>query len=387
MKRWQFVLAALAILFAPPFLVIGAFQGLTWPLYWLFHSTSLPAWFGIRGFAITVLGMHVLISAVLMGLLVRRRKRAERWQLVLTAVAVPLAMPFLAFWPLSSLMRLLSSTSMPGWLFGIVAYHLLSEWLLSDTTRYVTISLAALILTSAALIWLMVRERRRIWRRGRLYLLLIALAAVLAFPFVMRYQPAVEAAPDVEMRVVEKPGLLEGVVKQCQVGAEVRGCVYEPLGWVDARTLVYRKWCGGHYTEEGWEPSSPGCPMLYDLNTGKIGLSLIDRAPSYETCKPGVCVTPALAEKEFFAPLYYLPGHFEDPVVSPDGHWVAFTARHVYGPEDLLIISREGNAGMIPVDHRLKTLHACILIISREGNAGMIQNQGALFLQVKQKIA
>jgi len=221
MKRWQFVLAALAILFAPPFLVIGAFQGLTWPLYWLFHSPSLPAWFGIRGFAITVLGMHVLISAVLMGLLVRRRKRAERWQLVLTAVAVPLAMPFLAFWPLSSLMRLLSSTSMPGWLFGIVAYPLLSEWLLSDMTRYVTISLAALILTSAALVWLAVRERRRIWRRGRLYLLLIALASVLAFPFVMRYQPAVEAAPGVELRIVEKPGLLQGAVNRCQVGPAI----------------------------------------------------------------------------------------------------------------------------------------------------------------------
>jgi len=206
-------------------------------------------------------------------------------------------------------------------------------------TRYVTISLAALVLTSAALIWLAVREQRRSWRHGRLYLLLIALAAVLAFPFVMRYQPAVEAAPGVELRIVEKPGLLEGAVKQCQVGAEVRGCVYEPLGWVYEHTLVYRKWCGGFYTKEGWQPGSPGCPMLYDLKTGKIGLSLADRAPSYETCNPAVCVSPALAERTYFPPLHYLPGHFEDPVISPDGRWIAFTARHVYGPEDLLIIS------------------------------------------------
>ena len=364
MKRWQFVLAALAILFAPPFLVIGAFQGLTWPLYWLFHSTSLPAWFGIRGFAITVLGMHVLISAVLMGLLVRRRKRAERWQLVLTAVAVPLAMPFLAFWPLSSLMRLLSSISMPGWLFGIVAYRLLSVWFLSDMTRYVTISLTALILTSAALIWLVARERKRIWRRGRLYLLLIALASVLAFPFVMRYQPAVEAAPGVELRIMEKPGLLQGVVKRYQVAAEIRGqCQYEPLGWMDAQTLVYRKWCGGYYTEEGWQPGDPQPPQAYHLNTNEVLPFDGDLgALSDETCAPGVCVSPALAEKKYFPPLHYLPGHFEDPIISPDGRWIAFTARHVYGPEDLLIISREGNAGMI-------------------------QNQGTLFPQVKQKFA
>jgi len=52
-----------------------------------------------------------------------------------------------------------------------------------------------------------------------------------------------------------------------------------------------------------------------------------------------VCVSPALAERTYFPPLHYLPGHFEDPVISPDGRWIAFTARHVYGPEDLLIIS------------------------------------------------
>jgi len=27
--------------------------------------------------------------------------------------------------------------------------------------------------------------------------------------------------------------------------------------------------------------------------------------------------------------------------MTANGRWVAFTARHVYGPEDLLIISRE----------------------------------------------
>ena len=341
MKRWQFVLTTLVILFAPPFLVTVAIQWLFWLLYWLFHSTSLPAWFGIRGFAITVLGMHVLISAVLMGLLVRRQKRAERWQLVLTAVAIPLAMPFLAIGSLSLLWKSLYRLSLPNIQFALELPAFLYEWLLSDMTRYVTISLAALILTSAALIWLAVRERRRIWRRGRFYVFLVALTSVLAFPFVMRYQPAVEAAPGVELRIVEKPGLLEGVVKQCQVGAEVRGCVYEPLGWVYEHTLLYRKWCGGFYTKEGWQPGSPGCPMLYDLKTGKIGGSLADRAPSYETCNPAVCVSPALAERTYFPPLRYLPGHFEDPVISPDGRWIAFTARHVYGPEDLLVISRE----------------------------------------------
>ena len=344
MKRWQFVLAALAILFAPPFLVTVAIQWLFWLLYRLFDSVSLPAWFGIQGFAVTVVGVHIVISTVLMGLLVHRQKRAERWQLVLTAVAVPLAMPFLALWLLSAVMRLPSSISMPGWLFGILAYPSLSQWLLSDMTRYVTISLAALILTSAALIWLMVHERRWIWRRGRFYVLLVALTSVLAFPFVMRYQPAVEAAPGVELRIVEKPGLLEGAVKQCQIEGDLRGaCQYEPLGWADAQTLVYRKWCGGDYTEEGWQPGDPQPPQAYNLNTNEVTPFDGDLdALSDETCAPGLCVSPALAERTYFPPLYYLPGHFGDPLVSPDGRWVAFTARHVYGPEDLLIISKIG---------------------------------------------
>ena len=60
-------------------------------------------------------------------------------------------------------------------------------------------------------------------------------------------------------------------------------------------------------------------------------------ALSREACHPWQCVTPALTEKQPFA-LGYLPGQYEDALVSPDGRWVAFTAEHVYGPEDLLVI-------------------------------------------------
>jgi len=344
MKKWQFTVIALVILFAPPFLVVGAIQALLWLLYRLFPSALPSAWAGIEGYAATVLGAHVLISAGLMWLLTRRQERAERWRYVLTAVAVPLAMPFLAFWPLSLLMwlsyRLFPSTS--GWFFGIETYTFLAASFLSDMTRYVLLSLVALVLTLAALTWLAAQERRRVWRRGRFYLLLAALVAVLAFPLTMHYRPAVQAAPGVELRLVEQPGLIEGAVRSCRAAAEISGCQYEPLGWTDAQTLVYRKWCGGHYDETGvWYPGSPGAPLLYNVRTGKSGVSLVDRAPSHETCDPAVCVSPALAGGEYFPPLHYLPGHFKDAVISPDGRWVAFTAEHIYGPEDLLVISSE----------------------------------------------
>jgi hypothetical protein len=73
MKRWQFATIALVILFAPPFLVVGATQALFWLLYWLFPSAPLSiAWLGIERYTATVLGAHVLFSAGLMALLVRR---------------------------------------------------------------------------------------------------------------------------------------------------------------------------------------------------------------------------------------------------------------------------------------------------------------------------
>ena len=262
----------------------------------------------------------------------------------LVSLATLFALPFLAATLLRALLGL-TATLFPqdpplGLVLALDLPFFSVATLLSDVTRYLAVSLAALTLALVALIWLVVRERGQAWRRKRFYLLAIALVAVLAFPLLMHYQPAFKTAPGIEMRIVDEPDLLRGVVKSCQAAAEVRGCQYEPLGWADAQTLVYRQWCGGYYTEEGWQLGSPGVPMLYDLSTGAVGGSLVDHAPSYETCDPAVCVSPALTEKQPF-PLGYLPGQYEDALISPDGRWVAFTAEHVYGPEDLLVISNE----------------------------------------------
>jgi hypothetical protein len=339
-------LTVLAILFAPPFLVVGVIQALFWLLYRLFPSAPLfLAWLGIERYAATVLGAHVLISTGLMGLLVRRWKRSERWHFVLTAVAIPLAMPFLAFWPLSLLgwlsYRLFPSSFTPWLFFGVEMYPFLSTSLLSDATRYVIVSLAALILTLAALTWLAAQERRQVWRRGRFYVLLAAIASVLAFPLLMRYRPVVKAAPGVELRLVDEPGLLEGVVKSCQAGAEVRGCQYEPLGWADAQTLVYRIRCGGRYEMGVWHPGAPQPPQAYHLDTDEVSPfdGALD-ALTRETCATSNCVLPALAERKQFEQGYY-PGQYGTPLISPDDRWVAFTTKHVYGPEDLLVISHE----------------------------------------------
>jgi hypothetical protein len=346
LKRW---LTVLAILFAPPFLIVGAMWALSWLLDRLFPSASFLAWLGIERYATAVLGMSVLLSAGLMGFVVRRWRRSERWQggvisPLLTAVAIPLAMPFLAFWPLTSLMRLSHRlfpyvTSTVWWFFGAEAYPFLSAWLLSDVTRYVTISLVVLVLSSTALIWLIAQDRHQFWRREHFYASLVAFAGVLVFPLLMRYRPAARATPGVELRLVEPPGLIEGAVRRCQAAAEVRGCQYEPLGWADAQTLVYRQWCDGHYEMGVWYPGDPRPPQAYHLDTDEVTPYEGDLDTlTHETCIPSVCVRPALDEGESFEP-GYRPGRYEDALISPDGRWVAFTAEHIYGPEDLLVTS------------------------------------------------
>lgn len=231
-------------------------------------------------------------------------------------------------------------TATPWRPFPVEAYSFLSAWMLSDMTRYVIISLSALGLAAAALICSAKRQRGRAWQHGRLYLLIAALVSVLTFPFVMRYRPAVGPSADVEMALVDKPGLLTGAVKSCQAVAEVQKCTYEPLGWAGAQTLVYRKWCAGHYNQEGtWQPGEPQPPQAYRLDTDRV--SRFDGSLDVlwgETCPPATCVCPALAPRELYEQGYY-PGQYEEALISPDGRWVAFTAEYIYGPEDLLIIS------------------------------------------------
>jgi hypothetical protein len=268
----------------------------------------------------------------------KQQTTLEHW-LILPALLF--TSPFLAAIPLMILLKLIAKLYPEAPLHLIVALYrplFFILLLLSDPTHYLAITLAALLPALAALVGLIVRERGQAWRRKRFYLLILFLAAILIFPLLMRYQPAVKATPGIEMHVVEKPGFLAGAIKSCQAAAEIRGCQYEPLGWADAQTLVYRKWCGGHYTGATWQPGSPGEPLLYDLNTGQVGVSLLDSIPLRKTCAPSACVLPALAGREPFEPGYY-PGQYGDALVSPDGRWVAFTVRHIYGPEDLLVVS------------------------------------------------
>ncbi|MCS7178422.1 MAG: hypothetical protein RML46_07490 [Anaerolineae bacterium] len=218
--------------------------------------------------------------------------------------------------------------------------------LFSQMEQYLALSLAALVLGLAALVGLIVTERRTALRRAPFWALILALGAVVAAPLLVSYEPAVRAAPGWTLRMVEPPGLIDGFVRACQAGAEVRGeCQYEPLGWADEETLVYRKWCDGQFQvdvanarSEG-DPGIAGPPLAYSVTTGRVAPFEGDLDSLYrQTCPPNQCVMSGLAAQAGFPPPSYFSGYFGDPLPSSDGRRVAFTARHVYGPEDLLVL-------------------------------------------------
>lgn len=260
-------------------------------------------------------------------------KRLETW---VVALALLLAAPFALVLPWLALFRLLIglfSGAAPLYLLELPPY--LFFRLLSSLPRYLGLSLAALLLSLAAGVLVWIRERERALLSGRLYLSLLAVIAVLAFPIWMRYRPAAEPAPGVEVRHVDPPGLLERVVKQAQVAVEQSEYQYEPLGWADERTFVYRLWRGGHYKGEQWVAGQAEGVYAYNLETAAA--VPFEGDPDDVTrafCPRASCVEPCLSP----GPPPAFPGHYATTLLSPDGRWAAFTVRHTYGPEDLLVM-------------------------------------------------
>jgi hypothetical protein len=281
-------------------------------------------------------------------------KRIEAWIL---ALAATLAAPLLLVIPWLALFR-----ALVGLFPGVAPLYLLELppflffRFLSDLSRYLGFSLATLLLSllGAAMVW--ARLRRRALLSVRFYMSLVAVAAVLLFPFGMRYRPAAEPLQGVELRHVDAPGLLQGAVKQAQVAVEQSEVQYEPLGWMDERTFIYRLWRGGRYEGEEWLPGAVKGLYAYDLDTAEIVPFVGDPdAVTREFCTRAECVEPRLAA----GPPPHFPGHYATTLLSPDGRWAAFTVRHTYGPEDLLVMALPetvapgvvaiGEAGRLPV--------------------------------------
>ena len=281
-----------------------------------------------------------LIAGGVAWLVSSRPTPAAKGEAVVTAAAALVVQPFLVAVGILALLRIADPNGMPKLMEILGVPYVLAALLFSDVGRYLAVSAAALGLIAVGLTMSALQERRAATWRLPVYLLSFAILPVIALPLAfssMPYRPGVEAKAGVEMELVARSMWPFQTVRMCQVIAGVSSYQYEPLGWADDGTLVYRVWRGGKYGPDAWrsEPGSPGPPLAHQLSDGTItrfrgDLSELRR----ETCDPVVCVEPALAD----VPSYH-PGRFAEPIVSPDSGWIAFTAWPFDRPEELLVIS------------------------------------------------
>ena len=183
----------------------------------------------------------------------------------------------------------------------------------------------ALILTA-----LLERPPRRITR----ILLVLALLAILAMPWLYGYGPAVVAAPGYEMRWPTQPDLLGSMVKHYQAFWSIRLCDYTVQGWSSEGVLYYEEACQDRAPQVwAFYPEQDSHPRQVDAAPVDLVQKTIPRSSILERVSlPGV--RPSDAEPGVLPILVR-----QDGVASPDGRWVAVVVRHVYGPEDIIVLS------------------------------------------------
>lgn len=151
---------------------------------------------------------------------------------------------------------------------------------------------------------------------------------------IVRYQPAVIAAPGHEMHWPTRPGPAASLVKSYQRFFEIRPCEYMLLGWSADGALFYREACRDSQPQV-WACDLEKRDRPHRMEVVPLGLAqeTVPRSSILEMVRsPGV--RPADAE-----PTVRSMEVRADGLASPDGHWVAVVVRHVYGPEDVIVLS------------------------------------------------
>jgi len=197
----------------------------------------------------------------------------------------------------------------------------------SHVSTYVLVSAIGLALGVAALVrghpgWL-----------GRLWALILVLAVV-AFPWIYRYQPALGAAPGYEMQIVTQPGFFGGVVKMSQIGLEERPCQYELLGWSADHRLYYQATCGAETQSWYYDPSQDDGARQVAAVPDTLGQASISEDSALRMVRARG-VWPQDLEPVTRPILLRSQGY-----VSPDGRWTAMITQHVYGPQDVVLLAR-----------------------------------------------
>lgn len=195
--------------------------------------------------------------------------------------------------------------------------------------------LTAGILLFASLILAFKSYRRREMGRSRafpmaLFLASALLTAVTLFSF-LRYRPALMAAPGYTLHNVTDPGILHGRIKTLQVIAEQVPCTYQPLGWQAGDAFYYQSDCDGN-----------SCFWRYVIADDAVEPVAAVPDGLYAAPVPANDVTDGVLADVYPRELAtvsretFIAG---DALPSPDGRFTVLVSRHIYGPQDVLLLT------------------------------------------------
>jgi len=167
-------------------------------------------------------------------------------------------------------------------------------------------------------------------------LITCVLAGAIAFA---HYQPAVVAAPGYDMYWPTQPaGARAAITKSYQSFVETRTCEYTVLGWSAEGTLYYQETCeDGDPQTWSYAPASESEPSAVEASTPDLFQQTVPRRTILDWVRVPQ-VRPADAEPSVRGLAVRVDG-----LASPEGHRVAVVVRHIYGPEDVLVLESEAD--------------------------------------------
>jgi hypothetical protein len=137
------------------------------------------------------------------------------------------------------------------------------------------------------------------------------------------------------MRWPTRPDPLDSVAKRARVLLEIRNCEYAVVGWNEEGVLFYEEACQDAPARTwAFDPAGGRQPRLVESLPGELWRETLTRSAILDLVRSPV-VHPADAE-----PMVRRLEVRQDGVASPDGQWVAFVVRHIYGPEDVIVVAR-----------------------------------------------
>ncbi|MBE2201267.1 MAG: hypothetical protein IAE79_21820 [Anaerolinea sp.] len=187
------------------------------------------------------------------------------------------------------------------------------------------------LILAAVMLWSQPMKTEK--KAGRLWqiLFIVGLLLTMALFGFLRYRPALMAAPDYALHNVTEPGWLSGRIKAAQVIIEQTPCTYALLGWQEDGILYYTADCAGNSQTWRYTAATQHTEIVTQAPTGLYA----ETAP-LSSIVDGVLADVYPRELTTVSRGVFIVG---DVLPSPDGRFIAVVSRHIYGPQDVLLLT------------------------------------------------